>query len=378
MDIDRIPFGTDFRHHIQDALRDADVLLAVIGPTWLGKTADGKQPHHRRSRSGQGRDRGRAQAGPHRDPGAGRQRDHARRRRPAREHPRLRLYQRRADRRRPRLPPAHGAADALDRRHRRHRQGGDGGGAGARLSGCAEDITWSARRLAAVVGSLAVVLGGAIIAINLSSERMAQKQVAQQPQPPGKQQRPCRRQRQPPPPPRRAGSAGRPLRHRRPVHRRARNGPPVVAQPKPLPMPADDLSRARERLRRLPESAQRPGGQISDRHPGPRRRDRHRARRVSRGGRQYAAVVPGDVARPCPAGSRAAASSTKRPAHRRPIRHREAAQPPPPLRARPRRLRRLLDDRRRPLVEPIDQRMDLLAGHRLVEVQILRFSRLRR
>ena len=42
MDIDRIPFGTDFRHHIQDALRDADILLAVIGPTWLGKTADGR------------------------------------------------------------------------------------------------------------------------------------------------------------------------------------------------------------------------------------------------------------------------------------------------------------------------------------------------
>ena len=42
MDIDRIPFGTDFRHHIQDALRDADVLLAVIGPTWLGKTPDGR------------------------------------------------------------------------------------------------------------------------------------------------------------------------------------------------------------------------------------------------------------------------------------------------------------------------------------------------
>ena len=42
MDIDRIPFGTDFRHHIQDALRGADILLAVIGPTWLGKTADGR------------------------------------------------------------------------------------------------------------------------------------------------------------------------------------------------------------------------------------------------------------------------------------------------------------------------------------------------
>ena len=97
-------------------------------------------PHPGRSRSGPRRDRDRAQAGPHRDPGAGRQRDHARRRRSAREHPRLRLYQRRADRRRPRLPPAHGAAHALDRRHRRHRQGRDGGRAGARLSGRAEDV----------------------------------------------------------------------------------------------------------------------------------------------------------------------------------------------------------------------------------------------
>ena len=41
MDIDRIPFGTDFRHHIQDALRDADILLAVVGPAWLGQKADG-------------------------------------------------------------------------------------------------------------------------------------------------------------------------------------------------------------------------------------------------------------------------------------------------------------------------------------------------
>jgi hypothetical protein len=42
MDIDAIPYGTDFRHHIQNALRDADILLAVVGPSWLGKTADGR------------------------------------------------------------------------------------------------------------------------------------------------------------------------------------------------------------------------------------------------------------------------------------------------------------------------------------------------
>ncbi len=46
MDIDAIPYGTDFRHHIQNALRDADILLAVIGPAWLGKTPDGRSRIH--------------------------------------------------------------------------------------------------------------------------------------------------------------------------------------------------------------------------------------------------------------------------------------------------------------------------------------------
>jgi hypothetical protein len=41
MDIDRIPFGTDFRHHIQEVLRDANILLAVVGPAWLGTRAEG-------------------------------------------------------------------------------------------------------------------------------------------------------------------------------------------------------------------------------------------------------------------------------------------------------------------------------------------------
>jgi TIR domain len=41
MDIDKIPFGTDFREHIRKVLLDGDILLAVIGPNWLGKTADG-------------------------------------------------------------------------------------------------------------------------------------------------------------------------------------------------------------------------------------------------------------------------------------------------------------------------------------------------
>jgi hypothetical protein len=36
MDIDSIPFGIDFREHIQSELANNDVLVAVIGPNWLG------------------------------------------------------------------------------------------------------------------------------------------------------------------------------------------------------------------------------------------------------------------------------------------------------------------------------------------------------
>jgi TIR domain-containing protein len=41
MDVDKIPFGTDFREHIRKVLLEGDILLAVIGPNWLGKSADG-------------------------------------------------------------------------------------------------------------------------------------------------------------------------------------------------------------------------------------------------------------------------------------------------------------------------------------------------
>lgn len=44
MDIDSIPFGTDFRDYIRDALFDSDVLVAVVGPKWLGP---GKGAHLR-------------------------------------------------------------------------------------------------------------------------------------------------------------------------------------------------------------------------------------------------------------------------------------------------------------------------------------------
>jgi hypothetical protein len=42
MDIDNIPFGTDFRDHIQETLQRTDVLIAVIGANWLGIAADGE------------------------------------------------------------------------------------------------------------------------------------------------------------------------------------------------------------------------------------------------------------------------------------------------------------------------------------------------
>ena len=43
MDIDKIPFGTDFRKHIQGVLEGGGILLAVVGPNWLGKTTDGNR-----------------------------------------------------------------------------------------------------------------------------------------------------------------------------------------------------------------------------------------------------------------------------------------------------------------------------------------------
>ena len=41
MDVDNIPFGIDFRAHIRETLMQTDVLLAVIGPNWLGVSGAG-------------------------------------------------------------------------------------------------------------------------------------------------------------------------------------------------------------------------------------------------------------------------------------------------------------------------------------------------
>jgi hypothetical protein len=37
IDIDNIPFGIDFRKHIQEQLSDTDVMLAIVGQRWLGE-----------------------------------------------------------------------------------------------------------------------------------------------------------------------------------------------------------------------------------------------------------------------------------------------------------------------------------------------------
>src|SRR5437588_3418668 len=42
MDIDSIPFGFDFRDHIQEALAENDILVAIIGPKWNGPMKGGQ------------------------------------------------------------------------------------------------------------------------------------------------------------------------------------------------------------------------------------------------------------------------------------------------------------------------------------------------
>jgi hypothetical protein len=42
IDVDSIPLGADFRQHIQDELRGCDILLALIGPRWIGSGKRGQ------------------------------------------------------------------------------------------------------------------------------------------------------------------------------------------------------------------------------------------------------------------------------------------------------------------------------------------------
>jgi hypothetical protein len=41
LDIDAIPYGRDFRHHIDSVLHQCAVLIVVVGPHWTGARADG-------------------------------------------------------------------------------------------------------------------------------------------------------------------------------------------------------------------------------------------------------------------------------------------------------------------------------------------------
>jgi hypothetical protein len=41
MDIEDIPFGVDFRKHIQATLQSADILLVLVGPQWIGSERTG-------------------------------------------------------------------------------------------------------------------------------------------------------------------------------------------------------------------------------------------------------------------------------------------------------------------------------------------------
>jgi hypothetical protein len=41
MDIDSIPFGLDFRDHIRETLDRCDVMVALIGPNWIGRDSAG-------------------------------------------------------------------------------------------------------------------------------------------------------------------------------------------------------------------------------------------------------------------------------------------------------------------------------------------------
>jgi hypothetical protein len=46
MDIDNIPFGMDFRQQVQNAMIDNDLVLAIIGPKWMGTVRGGSLRIH--------------------------------------------------------------------------------------------------------------------------------------------------------------------------------------------------------------------------------------------------------------------------------------------------------------------------------------------
>jgi TIR domain-containing protein len=46
MDLNDIPYGADFRKHIQAAFQETSVLIAAIGPAWIGQQANGAAGIH--------------------------------------------------------------------------------------------------------------------------------------------------------------------------------------------------------------------------------------------------------------------------------------------------------------------------------------------
>ena len=42
-DIDNMPAGVDFRHHIDKIVSQSDVVLAIVGPRWVGSSKSGAE-----------------------------------------------------------------------------------------------------------------------------------------------------------------------------------------------------------------------------------------------------------------------------------------------------------------------------------------------
>ena len=49
MDVEELPFGVDFRAHIQQVLENTAVLITLIGPNWLGAGTDGVMRMHEKT-----------------------------------------------------------------------------------------------------------------------------------------------------------------------------------------------------------------------------------------------------------------------------------------------------------------------------------------
>jgi TIR domain len=54
MDIDAVPFGVDFREHISMPVGQCDIVLAVVGTKWAGKTKTGRRIEDPPTARGQG------------------------------------------------------------------------------------------------------------------------------------------------------------------------------------------------------------------------------------------------------------------------------------------------------------------------------------